>query len=288
MLPKVGFRKKRPTSEPKRVARASYYQGRAQEPTSSPFQRPITKKSFSARLTKAVDWLIVVVIFFCVIYSLIVKPGPRVLSNSWAYHTSSVYDAFAAKISSAIKDRNKITFDESSLVLAMQKQFPEISGAWVQMPFFGQKPTVHITVATPAFLYSAGNVSYILNTEGIVVGTQASLPTIKGLPIIIDQSNIPVKNGSKVISSDSVDFINQIMAQAKKAKINISNIVLPAVAQEIQLRTTDKSYYVKFYFGNDVLTQTGQWLAARHEFDSKGITPTEYLDVRVPGKVFYK
>lgn len=290
-LPKVGYKKKSASAgRSNRVPRATYYQGSYQvEPKASPFKKRLpTKPGVARRLTKIIDWFVVIAVVFCLLYSLLVKPEPRVLSNSWAYHSATVYDNFAAKNVSGLLDRTKLTFNETSVVMAMQKQFPEISSAWVQMPIFGQKPTIHLTVSAPAFVYNVSSASYILDNDGVVVDTQAKLTAIKNLPTLIDQSPIKIVPGVKAVSSSSVSFINQVLAQAKKAKIPVTNIVLPPVAQEMQLHTTDKPYYVKFYFGNDVNQQIGQWLAARHEFDTKGIAPAEYLDVRVPGKVFYK
>lgn len=289
MLPRLGLKKNPQAPKPNRVARTSYYQGmHSSSRPRSPFQKRLPSIPKSKQITRIIDWLLVAAVGFCFVYSLIVRPQPHVLSNSSDYHPLSSYSDFASKQVSSIRDSNKITFDESSLANAMQKQFPEISSAWVELPIFGQKPTIHLTISRPAFVYSSKNVSYILDSDGVIVGTQAAMSSIKNLPTVIDQSNISFKTGDKVISSDSVDFINQVLAQAKKAKVPVANIVLPAVAQEIQLHTTDKSYYVKFYFGNDALLQTGQWLAARHEFDTKNINPGEYLDVRVAGKIFYK
>lgn len=289
MFPRFGLKAKPQAPKPNRVARTSYYKGmhEASQPK-SPFSKKVSTIPTSKKITKVIDWVLVIAVIFCFIYSLIVRPQPHVLATSTSFHSLSTYQDFAAKNLGSIKDSNKITFNETALVDSMQKQFPEISSMWVELPIFGQKPIIHLTISQPTFVYSSKNVSYILDSEGVIAGTQADMASMKGLPTVIDQSNIDFKVGDKVISSDSVDFISQVVAQAKKAKAPISNIVLPAIAQEIHLRTTDKPYYVKFYFGNDVLVQTGQWLAARHEFDAKGITPGEYLDVRVPGKVFYK
>lgn len=289
MIPRLGLRKKPQAPKPNRVARTSYYRGMHESSRpKSPFIKKLPTVPKSKQITKIIDWLVVIAVGFCFIYSLIVRPQPHVLSNSSAYHSLNAYSDFAAKQVGSIRDTNKITFDETSLTSALQKQFPEISSVWVELPIFGQKPIIHLTISEPTFIYSSNNVSYILDADGVIVGTQAGLASIKNLPTVIDQSNIAFKVGDKVISSDSVYFINQVIAQAKKAKVPIASVVLPAIAQEIQLRTIDRPYYVKFYFGNDVLVQTGQWLASRHEFDTKGITPSEYLDVRVAGKIFYK
>jgi len=90
------------------------------------------------------------------------------------------------------------------------------------------------------------------------------------------------------VSASSAKFINTVIAQSKRANVPIVSFVLPNTAQEVDLRTSDKPYYVKFYLGGDALIQTGQFLAARHQFDATNSQPSEYLDVRVAGKIFYR
>jgi hypothetical protein len=63
---------------------------------------------------------------------------------------------------------------------------------------------------------------------------------------------------------------------------------LPSTAEELDIHTPDRPYYVKFYLAGDALLQTGQYLASRHQFDTTNSQPAEYLDVRIPGKIFYK
>lgn len=289
MLKRLRHRSSNDSPKSNQVSKTSYYRGaQPNVRAKSPFQKKTPTTPKSKRLTKFIDFIVIVALGAILIYSLIIRDQPRILSNSWAYHSSSVYEDFALKQMTAIKDRTKLTFDEQSLVVAIKIQFPEVTSASVELPILGQKATIRLNIAKPAFVYSTNNVGYILNSDGVLTGTQAALPTITGLPTLIDQSNLPATLGSRVISSDSVEFIEQILAQSKKAKVPVANVVLPAVAQEAQLRTTDKPYFVKFYFGNDVLIQIGQFLAARHQFEQSGSGPTEYLDVRVPGKIFFK
>jgi hypothetical protein len=70
--------------------------------------------------------------------------------------------------------------------------------------------------------------------------------------------------------------------------VSIKSLTLPKSVQELDLHTSDRTYFVKFYLGGDALQQTGQFLAARHQFDITNSQPAEYLDVRVAGKIFYK
>ncbi|MGH7156635.1 MAG: hypothetical protein ACREGG_00760, partial [Candidatus Saccharimonadales bacterium] len=87
---------------------------------------------------------------------------------------------------------------------------------------------------------------------------------------------------------DSVGFINTVIAECKHSKVPISSLVLPTTPQELDLHTADQPYYVKFYLGGDVLNEAGQFLAARNHFAQTKQSPSQYLDVRVQGKIFYK
>jgi hypothetical protein len=105
---------------------------------------------------------------------------------------------------------------------------------------------------------------------------------------VTDQSGFSANAGQQVMSADSVKFVNALVAQLKHANVPISEIILPPLAQELNLKISDRPYYVKFYLGGDVLQQTGQFLATRKQFSQTNTQPAEYLDVRVPGKIFYK
>jgi hypothetical protein len=70
--------------------------------------------------------------------------------------------------------------------------------------------------------------------------------------------------------------------------VTITSLSLPSKPSELDLRTKDRPYFVKFYMGGDALTQAGQFLAARAQFDRQNHQPADYLDVRVAGKIFYK
>jgi hypothetical protein len=90
------------------------------------------------------------------------------------------------------------------------------------------------------------------------------------------------------LSAIDIAFIKAILVHCAKTGIKVDSLTLPTIAQEVDLRTKDRPYFVKFYLGGDSATQIGQFLAARHNFDQTGSQPGEYLDVRVNGKIFYK
>lgn len=282
----------RPRRSPSGSARRpapTYYGGRrgSSSATKSPFQKNIAKKGKRV-LVAGLDFTVVALIIVCLIYSLIVKPAAKVDANSFAYHPSSAYAAVASNKLGSLSNRNKITLSEASVVNALMHQFPEISRASVELPIFSEVPTVHITVAAPTLFLLNQGVNYIVDSDGKAVAKTTDYPKIKNLPQVTDVSSFTAAAGRQVLSSGEINFISTVLAQCRHAGVAVKALTLPQAAQEIDLTTTDQPYYVKFYLGGDVLTQTGQFLAARHQFSTTNTQPSEYLDVRIAGKVFYK
>jgi hypothetical protein len=268
-----------------------YRSAGAKTDSRSPFRtkeaesKPGKIRSFFAGFLDAV---VVFALFALLAYSLVVRPSARVELNSQLFHKQRVYEAYAGKILGDFSYSNKITFSEQNLVTRMQKQFPEIASARVELPILAQTPVIHLRVASPSFILKSGGQSYIVDSEGAAVAKSSDFPSVQNLLEVDDQSGFPSTVGKQVMSADSVRFIKTLEAQSKHANVKLGALTLPKTAQELELRTVDRPYYVKFYLGGNVLQQAGQFLAARHQFDASSTQPAEYLDVRVPGKIFYK
>jgi len=264
-----------------------YYRGSGKS-AASPF---VKKKPFSRSrriAAKTLDTILIVAVIACLIYSLILQPKPRIISNSFGYHSAGVYQQAADKQFQALKNRSKVTIDEPAISTALKNQFPEIEVAAVGLPLFGQKPSVRLSISAPSFFFNSESRVYVVDTDGVVVGLASNLPTVKRLPTVNDQSGFKTKIGTQALSTGAVSFINQLAAQCVHAGVPLKSLVLPPLAQELDLYTQDKPYYVKFYLGGDPDAQIGQFLAARHQFATNHQDPSQYLDVRVGGKVYYK
>jgi len=225
-----------------------------------------------------------------IIYSMLVSPTPKIITNSQTYHPIADYKKAAQQYLGSLTNRNKITLNEQAIVQKLQERFPEIAGAYIELPVLSQTPLIHLNIAQPSFTLINNNFSYIVDSQGVAVAksNQENISPINNNIYVTDQSGFIAKAGLQVMSASAVQFIDSLTAQLKHANVPVKAIVLPPLAQELYLQTTDRPYLVKFFLGGDVLQQTGQFLASRHQFDTKGGQPSTYLDVRVPGKVYYK
>lgn len=273
-----------------KVPVTKYYRSGGSGAADSPFKPARRRKVKVWRyLVGFIDLCLIGALLVGLFYSLIVSPNAQVEASSLVYRPLGAYSQAAAAHLGTLKNRNKITLDERSVIAALQKQFPEISSAHVELPLFSQTPKLHLDIAGPSFFLSSNSLLYVVDSDGVAVAKTGDLPGIKNLAVVNDQSGFQAAAGQQVLSASNVNFINALLAQLKKAEVPLQSLSLPALAQELDLRTTDQPYFTKFYLGGgDVLVQSGQYLAARHQFSISGNQPGEYLDVRVPGKIFYK
>jgi len=193
-----------------------------------------------------------------------------------------------------LKNRNKLTFDKKGLTTELKQQFPEISNVTVELPLFGQVPSIRLSIAKPSLVLKGAEGTIgaaerlIVDAKGTLIGSQQNFPSVKDLPLITDETGFVANIGQPILSLSDVSFILNVLAQAEKAKVPIASLTLPKLAQELDLRTSDRNYFVKLYLGGDALLQAGQFLAARAQFDKQNSQPSQYLDVRVPGKIYFK
>ena len=264
-----------------------YYRSGQANSSKSPVVRSSPRKAPAWAATTA-DALIIAILLFGLVYSLMVKPQPKLKLSSTAYHPTSTYRQAAEEELKSFKNKNKITLDEQGIIKALQAKYPEISAGLISLPVLGQTPSLQLQISAPALNLVSGSGSYVIDSSGRLVAVSADLGQIKNLPVVIDQSGFSLSPGKQVLSTQSVDFITALSLQLKRASVPVKSLNLPASVGEVDLYTTDQAYFTKFLLSGDIDLQTGQYLAARHNFDASGQLPEQYLDVRVAGKIFYK
>lgn len=266
----------------------NYYSAAKGNAAPSPFRQRQPKTDRRAVIFNIADVILLAILLITLVYSLLLRPNPQIKVDYSPYHSATDYRSEIAPLFKGFKNSNKLTFDETSVVNAIQRKFPEVHSARIELPFFSEQPVVWLNISAPAFKLVNDQGSLLVDDQGTAVARSVEFPNIKNQIAVQDQTGFKVAAGQQVLSSDGVSLINIVIAQSKQAHVPIASLILPPRAQELDLKTSDQPYFVKFYLGGDGLTQMGQFLAARHQFAKTGKTPGQYLDVRVQGKIFYK
>jgi len=202
------------------------------------------------------------------------------------------HDAAQQLFQQSISNHNKLTVDAGGISATLKTRYPELSDVSVALPVIGSQPIVYIQPSEPSFVLTANGGSYVLDSTGRALANARSVPAHKvaSLPAITDQSGLQPRVGAGVLPSTSVAFIQTVLAQLKAQHVSVYQIVLPHAAFEADMYITGKPYYVKFniqdYAG--ALQQAGAYVAVAQHLSSKNITPSQYIDVRIDGRAYYK
>ena len=187
-------------------------------------------------------------------------------------------------LKTSLFNRSKITIDTRGIAAELRQLHPEIESAIMTVPLFGGQPTMYIALSEPVFVLQQGTSRYILSASGYIT-SPASDDIV--LPLVQDDTGETVSVGKQLLPQSTVQFMKTVNYQFAQTDIKISALVLPAKkAYEINVRLDGKPYVVRFNLQEDALQQSGAAIATIEQLDST--VPTSYLDVRVPGRVYYK
>lgn len=202
----------------------------------------------------------------------------------------SMYNQAAQELFSPILNKNKLTINTSGISEKMRQEFPELRTVTVTLPFFKSQPTMYIQPAIPAVILVAHGGMYVLDSSGraLITGNEVrKLQDIK-VPIVNDQSGLSVSLGKVALPRNSVAFITQFVGQLRAKGVVVTSLTLPAGNEQLELKLQGSGYTVTCNMRGNAREQAGAFLAVKGLLDSQHKAPVEYIDVRVPGRAYYK
>ena len=209
-------------------------------------------------------------------------------------HSKQDYaDAASKLISGSLVNHNKLTIDTSGIIEQLSRQFPELRDVQIEVPLIGFSPTLIVRPGLPtAALQPTSGTTVIVDRTGFVVGDlSAKQNNSSALPLIVDQSGLELKRGTQALPSTTMDFVVSLLSQLKAHKVSLESIVLPQNGvDELDVRVSGLSYYAKFSV-HDPATfnqQIGSYFALLDYLNRQSVSPVEYIDVRLPGRAYYK
>ncbi|HET6924551.1 MAG TPA: hypothetical protein VFH39_01840 [Candidatus Saccharimonadales bacterium] len=237
-------------------------------------------------------------ILICVGYILHLSPTPQIVpltSNSADYvlQPASVYQTAASRaLRSSWLNANKITVDTTRLSHSLKQQFPELAAVSVTLPLMGHRPIIYVSPKQPALILQEADTSYVIDTTGQVLDRATALgPTSRQqLPTVIDKSGLKLQPRADALPASSVTFISYVAQELRAKAVSIQSVTLPEKAYELDVRVAGKPYYVKFNLHDyqHAQAQVGTMLAVMKRLQEQGTTPSQYIDVRLAGRAYYK
>jgi len=239
------------------------------------------------------------IIIVCAVNVLHLSADPKIVpltssSNNYFLHDDTAYEQAAEKMfKSSLLNSNKITVNTDQIAQQLKQKFPELSDVSITLPLIGHRPVVYLAPTTPSLvLATERGQAYILDENGKALADTSKVPDIAALhlPVVTDQSGLNVALGDIALPSDDIGFILAVDGQLQAQHYQISSLVLPPAASELDVHFADKPYYGKFNMHNVATArqQAGTFIATDADLAGKHTVPAQYIDVRVDGRAYYK
>lgn len=255
-----------------------------------------------SRLTGRTSWwhrlpvlLMVAVVVVCLGYFLKLDPNPIVIQPSGKeaifLRDKNTYQTAAHKLfNDSVFNFNKITVASDAIARELKQQFPELAKVSIAIPLASHRPVINLDPTLPALVLSADTGTFVVDEAGKAVSRteiiNASL--IKNLPEVTDRSNMLAEEGKGVLTASNVRFITEVDYQLRTKNLAVKSIILPAKADQLDVRLAGKPYIIKMNMQNNPKEQVGAYLAAKRRLEAKGQTVRLYFDVRVEERVYYR
>ncbi len=284
----------------------SYYDSRAPR-EAQPIRRPSEQPTSTVLKDRAKKRSPVPTVFVSVIIAVLLidilwlETSPRVIvdepNNAAAQlliRPTDIYERAAQKLFAASAgNRTKVTINTAAIDMRMQREFPELSNVSITLPLFGHQPTLYLDPTTPvAILNVQPSDYYLISPTGIILkNLPLTTVNVLKLPIVTDQNNLNVAIGQPVLVESDISFIDTVIAQLQAYKIGISSLTIPQGTRELDVHLQNVPYYVEFNLNDgstDMSQQIGTFLATRKYLIAQNITPAQYINAQVPGRVYYK
>lgn len=184
--------------------------------------------------------------------------------------------------------------DTDGLQADLLRQFPEIE----RISFSSNAPLGTSLKADVRFrkaVFSwrdASHTEQLVDKNGVLFSKNLdpSVHTSK-LIKIEDQSGVILESGSPVLTASLVELIGSLYSKVpllygKDAKA--SRVIIPTSTREVQIQVAGQPYLLKFSSTRELDQQIGELNSLLAFLKNKNITPSQYIDIRLEHKAFYK
>jgi len=257
-------------------------------------QTELSDKSKTNWLKHLPALIAIMVVVGSIIYALTLSPTPKVVilgqTNQTIMQPTSTYQQVAQKLfSSSLINRTKLTVNTDKLASQLEQQFPELNGVSIVIPLTGHTPVLEIRPSQSILLLSNPQGIYVINQQGnAVLKLNSSLSSQFTLPVVTDKSGFTVTLGKDALPGTSVTFIKTVIDQFTAKNVPIQSMTLSTNPYEFDVQVRGVPYFIKFNLLADPLYSVGTYFSVIKLFTPTNPGPTQYIDIRIPGRAYYK
>lgn len=197
----------------------------------------------------------------------------------------SVSDSLNKILDSSLFGRNTILLSTDKLSKQLMDQDKQLGQVKIGRDFINGL-VVTITEETPSLGWQSGSSVFVLSSDGRAIALADKADGT--MPIVVDSANIPVKIGQKVVPIEFINFVQIIVKGLHAQKIDFLQLSVPPESIGELYVQTKTGYKIKFDTSRDGAGQLSDLKAVLSSLSTQKKLPTEYIDLRIEGRAFYK
>ena len=192
-------------------------------------------------------------------------------------------EAVAAELEEDARSRYRFFWQvhEGSLDAYSASHRRDISSVASSRQFFARTLMLRVEPRNPSLLWQSGDTIYLVDDLGIAVSV---VDTDDQLPLVIDAATLPVSEGEQIAPASFVEFVERLSSQTT---IKIEAMRVVDTTSELIL-TLEEGYDARMATNQDVDIQIQNIVRLQRVADEENETISEYVDVRLLHKGYYR
>lgn len=186
-------------------------------------------------------------------------------------------------VSASFDQGNLLTFDSEKFASALQQLDPRLKTVAVTRKWT-HGIVIRVTLMQPTLGWDSDNRYYVLDPDGNAIGT---LPVSSALPVVTDDSNLPVAIGQQVAPSTFVAYVSQLVPQLVASGVHIKSIDIKDTTFDLYV-TTSTGYQLIFDTTRTVESEMSDYKTVMQTLAKQHATPSQYIDLRIQGRAYWQ
>lgn len=184
--------------------------------------------------------------------------------------------------------------DDSAANERIKERFAEVDRVEFSGRPLSRKLKVEVRFRSPAFTWlNAAKERQYVDSNGVLFAKNLDAATkADSLVHVEDQSGVVLEEGTAVLTESIMQFIGRLPSGLQTAYSGeggvVERVVIPKSTREIHVAVSGQPYFIKFSISRDFDEQVAEMRMLLEFLKSQNITPSNYIDLRVAHKAFYK
>lgn len=183
--------------------------------------------------------------------------------------------------------------DSGAAAEALKNEYPEIERISFSTRPFSPVLKTDIRFRKPVFTWhDASGEQQFVDQNGVLFSKNLDpAANTDKLIAIEDQSGVVLEAGSSVLTENLIQFVGQLHGKVPALygpNSRVERVIIPRSTREVQLQVSGLPYRIKFNSARDLEQQVGELGTLLKYLSANNITPSEYIDLRVEHKAFYR